>query len=374
MSSESKGGPRASKKRAASKMKQTNTSIDNSKRSNAPLDSDDDDEVSQVKSKKSKRGDHQDKISPKSKSKDKGNSNSNSKSKSSSKKSSSSNTIDEEYNEPDVSNLDIIDILHLEDPVEVTADVRANMLMIKLLEPITRKKFYTKYWESQPLLIERSNSNNSDENDYYKNLFNIKNYKKIMKEFSLSYGVDIDVSKYHNSDTDNNTAGSSASSSSSSSGSKTTKIHINRSYIGRVIDNDNPNLDGITGNGFGNDNDNDNANTNEDNNNNSNNNSNRNNDDGSIIAKSKDIWDYFDKGYGIRLLCPQKFDDILWSFLSSLEHEFGCYIGCEADMLPGGCSPIPAQAYCPTVDGAESIILQISGETIWNLNKPNKGA
>ncbi len=221
-------------------------------------------------------------------------------------------------NDRDVSNLTFLDILELEEPNEVDATQRANMLMAKVLEPTSRQRFYTSNWETTPILIDRSS-----DSSHFKGLFSRKRFRAILQDYSSYYGIDVDVSKFN--------------------------AQGNKSFVGKVIDNTDGNaatadaskVDSLQSGGDGD----------------------------AVLAKVNDIWKCYEQGYSIRLLCPQKYDDVLWAFLSALEHEVGCHIGCDADLIPSG-----SQGYSPTVDGAESIILQITGESNWHIWKPNDGA
>ncbi len=225
-------------------------------------------------------------------------------------------SLQERFEEPDISMLSFLDILHLEDPSEVQASRRAAMLMSKIISPTTREKFYTQNWEKAPLLIERNSRH------HFKELFSRKGFKAILQDYAAYYGVDVEVSKV------------------SSQGRK--------SYAGVVVDHDaeDPSQ----------------KNTNE-------NDTTAKSEISPVRAKPSDIWRCQEEGYAVRLLCPQKYDDVLWAFLSALEHEYDCSVGCEADLLGPGC-----QGYKPAIDTAESIVLQISGETRWRLWQPLPGA
>lgn len=55
-----------------------------------------------------------------------------------------------------------------------------------------------------------------------------------------------------------------------------------------------------------------------------------------IPAESNDVFENFESGCTIRLLCPQKYNDEVHSLLSNMECEFGCMVGSNAYLTPGG--------------------------------------
>lgn len=222
----------------------------------------------------------------------------------------------------DVSNLSLLDILHLEEPTDVSSYQRSAMLLSKLITPTPREAFYATHWEQTPLLVERSTSGNG-KSSQFKGLFSRKAFKTILQDYAAYYGVDVDVSKVN------------------AQGSK--------SFVGTVVDNDAPAAEDsvvITSVAQLED-----------------------KEAQAVRAKPADIWRCSEQGYAVRLLCPQKYDDVLWNFLSALEHEFGCAVGCEADLLAGGC-----QGYAAMIDTADSFVIQLSGETRWRLWAPLPGS
>jgi len=241
---------------------------------------------------------------------------------SSSSKKVKASALEHYDNNDDVSDMTLLDILHLEEPKNVTSNQRAAMLMSKLITPTSRETFYMSNWEQKPLLVERMQSSSS-KHSQFKGIFSRKAFKAILQDYAAYYGVDVDVSKL-------NTQGS-------------------KSFVGTVVDNDAPTtaVDGIIAS----------VAQLED------------VEAQAVRVKPADVWRCSEQGYAVRLLSPQKCDDVLWSFLAALEHEFGCAVGCEADLLRGSC-----QGYVATVDTADSIVIQLSGETRWRLWAPLPGS
>ena len=87
-----------------------------------------------------------------------------------------------------------------------------------------------------------------------------------------------------------------------------------------------------------------------------------------IEAKESELWEHFKDGYSIRLLCPQKFHDPLWSLLSVLEFEFGTRVGCCVDLIPPN-----GQGFKPRYDNYDSLVVQLEGYSEWKLYSPLEG-
>ena len=87
-----------------------------------------------------------------------------------------------------------------------------------------------------------------------------------------------------------------------------------------------------------------------------------------IEAKESELWEHFKDGNSIRLLCPQKFHDPLWSLLSILEFEFGTRVGCYVDLIP----PI-GQGFKPRYYNYDSLVVQLEGHSKWKLYSPQEG-
>lgn len=87
-----------------------------------------------------------------------------------------------------------------------------------------------------------------------------------------------------------------------------------------------------------------------------------------VEAKESELLKHYRDGFSIRLLCPQKFRDPLWSLLSILEVEFGCPVGCRVDLMPPG-----GQGFKPKYDNFDSIIVQLEGQSKWRLYSSQEG-
>lgn len=139
----------------------------------------------------------------------------------------------------------------------------------------------------------------SDKKKSVKGLFSIKQFRNIIKSHSITLGLDVTTS------------------------------HISSTYKTMTLDK------GESDNGLGAD---------------------------LVEAKECELLKHYSDGFSIRLLCPQKFRDPLWSLLSILEVEFGCRVGCRVDLMPPG-----GQGFKPKYDNFDSIILQLEGQSKWRL-------
>lgn len=81
-----------------------------------------------------------------------------------------------------------------------------------------------------------------------------------------------------------------------------------------------------------------------------------------LEAKESDLWSQFQDGSTLRLQCPQKFHDPLWSLLSILEFEFGSKVACYVDFLPSG-----GKGFKPRFDHFDSFVIQLEGQSKWML-------
>lgn len=61
----------------------------------------------------------------------------------------------------------------------------------------------------------------------------------------------------------------------------------------------------------------------------------------------------------------QKHNDNVHSLLSNLEHEFGCMVGSNAYLTPGGALN---QGFAPHYDDIEAFILQLEGYKHWRVS------
>ena len=86
-----------------------------------------------------------------------------------------------------------------------------------------------------------------------------------------------------------------------------------------------------------------------------------------ITAESNDVWQNFETGCTVRLLCPQKHNDEVHALLSNMEHEFGCMVGSNAYLTPGGTEN---QGFAPHYDDIEAFVLQLEGYKHWKVYPP----
>mmetsp|Transcript_11030 Transcript_11030/g.16680 ORF Transcript_11030/g.16680 Transcript_11030/m.16680 type:complete len:706 (-) Transcript_11030:15-2132(-) len=86
-----------------------------------------------------------------------------------------------------------------------------------------------------------------------------------------------------------------------------------------------------------------------------------------IAAETKDVFENFESGCTVRLLCPQKHNDEVHSLLSNMECEFGCMVGSNAYLTPGGSQN---QGFAPHYDDIEALVLQLEGYKRWLVYPP----
>lgn len=82
----------------------------------------------------------------------------------------------------------VLDLLALEDPQEVTSDVKAALLLSTLLEPTaTLKSFYREFWGKKPLLVHRQSKS------FLKGLMSRRSVTDMLEDTVLYLGQDIEV-------------------------------------------------------------------------------------------------------------------------------------------------------------------------------------
>lgn len=86
-----------------------------------------------------------------------------------------------------------------------------------------------------------------------------------------------------------------------------------------------------------------------------------------VIAEGNDVWQNFENGCTVRLLCPHKHNDEVHALLSNMEFEFGCMVGSNAYLTPGGAEN---QGFAPHYDDIEAFILQLEGYKHWLVYPP----
>ncbi|EWM22263.1 myc-induced nuclear antigen [Nannochloropsis gaditana] len=71
------------------------------------------------------------------------------------------------------------------------------------------------------------------------------------------------------------------------------------------------------------------------------------------------------KGCTLQVLQPQRWDDKCWRLAAALEAQFGCLVGVNAYLTPGG-----TQGLAPHSDPVEIFVIQTEGKKAWRLYAP----
>ena len=210
----------------------------------------------------------------------------------------------------------------LKDPISselssLTKQELSNCVLNFLLQPagMTADEFHAKYWEQEPLFIENSNSTHRHRLD---GLLSKSSIKDMLDRHSMFYGSDLNVTRYEED-------------------SHGVKRRVTLDLVPPA-----------------------------------NNNSNNSEDDEPeyVQADSDVVWDHYQQGCTIRLLCPHKHADNVHALLQMLELEWGCMVGANAYLTP----PEAAQGFAPHYDDIEAYCLQLEGRKRWKVYAPlNKG-
>ncbi|GLE09294.1 hypothetical protein PINS_up020903 [Pythium insidiosum] len=83
-----------------------------------------------------------------------------------------------------------MDALDIASQTDLHSATQAKLLFEWLIHPMTREEFYAKYWERRPLVIKRKAPK------YYDGWFSKDEIDRILKEHTLEYGADLDLTKY----------------------------------------------------------------------------------------------------------------------------------------------------------------------------------
>ncbi|NXU94664.1 RIOX1 oxygenase, partial [Xiphorhynchus elegans] len=81
------------------------------------------------------------------------------------------------------------------------------------------------------------------------------------------------------------------------------------------------------------------------------------------------VWDFYQNGCSLRLLCPQAFSPTVWQFLSILQEQFGSMVGANTYLTPPG-----TQGFAPHYDDIEAFVLQLEGKKHWRVYSPRVDA
>ena len=221
---------------------------------------------------------------------------------------------------------------------DLTSASRARVLFESLLAPsgVTADEFYRTYWEKKPLLIAKPRVSFATENGdnggggskaapqnhktRLDNILSKKDIETMLAKCSLRYGRELNVTRY----------------ADAGDGSRT-KRRI-------TLDLPPKRVKKKPGKGSGQGEE----------------------DLQPVVADPKDVWSNFASGCTLRLLCPHLHSDSVHSLLSTLELEFGCMVGSNAYLTPGGDS----QGFAPHYDDIEAFILQLEGRKRWRVYPP----
>lgn len=177
--------------------------------------------------------------------------------------------------------------------------LRASAIFDHFIQPTPSDNFFTEVWQKTFLHCGRNEAN------HFAGIFSRKSVEHIVTNHTNVYGVDIDVSKFENSEiTDGN-------------------ILVEQKA-------DDSDEDAVSSTG--------------------------------AEAKSKDIFTKFKEGFSLRLLCPQKHDDKVWCLLADLEMEFENALDCHAYL-----SPPNSFGFGPRRTDSDSFVIQLEGSTIWTI-------
>ncbi|NWS76486.1 RIOX1 oxygenase, partial [Crotophaga sulcirostris] len=81
------------------------------------------------------------------------------------------------------------------------------------------------------------------------------------------------------------------------------------------------------------------------------------------------VWDFYQNGCSLRLLCPQAFSPAVWHLLSVLQEHLGSMVGANAYLTPPG-----TQGFAPHYDDIEAFVLQLEGRKRWRVYGPRAEA
>lgn len=73
----------------------------------------------------------------------------------------------------------------------------------------------------------------------------------------------------------------------------------------------------------------------------------------------------YQDGVTVQFFQPQRFQEGLWRVMENLESFFGCLVGCNVYLTPGG-----TQGFAPHYDDVEVFVLQLEGAKRWRLYRP----
>ncbi|KAF6768056.1 hypothetical protein AHF37_03831 [Paragonimus kellicotti] len=81
------------------------------------------------------------------------------------------------------------------------------------------------------------------------------------------------------------------------------------------------------------------------------------------------VWEHYNTGCSVRLLCPQLFFHHIRYRLSLLQEFFGSFVGANVYLTPP-----KSQGFAPHYDDIEAFILQLEGSKHWRIYAPRESA
>ncbi|OQR93849.1 nucleolar protein [Achlya hypogyna] len=87
---------------------------------------------------------------------------------------------------------DVVDAHELATDTGLHSSTKAKLMFQWLIYPVTLEDFYQNYWERKPLVIKRHYA------DYYDGWFGRDEIDRMLREHTLEYGEDIDLTRYQN--------------------------------------------------------------------------------------------------------------------------------------------------------------------------------
>lgn len=199
----------------------------------------------------------------------------------------------------------------------MTSRQRAHCALDFLLQPagVSVADFYEIYWEKKPLHVKCSDTTDALQQQHRLDGFlSLNSIRSILQKESLFYGKDLNVTRYER-------------------GRDGVHRRVTLDKVNKTSANED--LDGSEEDLF-------------------------------VPVKAKDVWNHWDAGCTVRLLCPHKDSESTHTLLSLLELEFGCMVGANAYLTP----PNVAQGFAPHYDDIEAFCLQLEGYKRWKVYAP----
>ena len=176
------------------------------------------------------------------------------------------------------------EFLSLKDVKEVMASDRSASVLQHLVKPIDRDEFFDKYIEQHPIHFKRIN-----QMSYFGGLFNLSDFKKMLLERPFTYGEELLLSKWKSNISNN-----------SSDNDNQIESNENQNHHSMMLQTDwSPTVEM-----------------------------------NKVVDYKRDLEKLIKGGCTLNILCPQKYHDKLWHYISILEHEFQRSMTCEALLIP----------------------------------------